>query len=221
MRSGWFWGTSEWERYQGAYWAGRMRPEEYKSSPLANDHDFKELEEGVCFLGKWDVQDHQTQVIDLRLHQWTDLRKSYHSIIHRALERYTISPRMTINPFREVHARAFGLVRSPETFQIQNSWIEHGCAEVVVAHDENENPVAAAFWIIWKDGAYYASGPSLVQNLQHAVIWESLVLMKSRGITLVDMGQIDGETEKEKNIGKFKAGFGGSSMSYTVVRRIG
>ena len=69
------------------------------------------------------------------------------------------------------------------------------------------------------DGAYYMSGPSLRDNVQHAVIWKSLQLLKERDITLVELGQIDGETEKEKNIGKFKAGWGGEEKPFTIVRK--
>jgi lipid II:glycine glycyltransferase (peptidoglycan interpeptide bridge formation enzyme) len=79
--------------------------------------------------------------------------------------------------------------------------------------------VAAAFWIVYNGCAYYASGPSLEKNVQHAVILESLVQLKARGITLVEMGQTDGATEKERNIAKFKRGFGGSERPYMVIRR--
>lgn len=90
----------------------------------------------------------------------------------------------------------------------------------VSAENKKGEFVAAALWIVYQNCAYYASGPSLEKNTMHAVIWKSLQLLKARGVTLVELGQIDGETEKEQNIGKFKQGFGGEAKPYTVVRRL-
>jgi len=234
MRSGWFWGTKEWAEYQQAYHHGQARaeyqqayhhgqaPDEYKSSPLADDHDFDWEHERT----NYDLSVHQTVVLDLtktREQLWQGVRKSYHSIIHRAEELSCIEESQSIMPFRILHHEVFGNARSEQTFIIQQQWMKQGNAMSVVASikaDEGTQAnIAAALWILYEGCAYYASGPALKKNVQHAVIWKSLELLKAKGIRLVELGQIDGETEKEKSIGVFKAGFGGTVQPFTIARR--
>jgi len=221
MRSGWFWGTKEWAEYQQAYHHGQA-PDEYKSSPLADDHDFDWEHERT----NYDLSVHQTVVLDLtktREQLWQGVRKSYHSIIHRAEELSCIEESQSIMPFRILHHEVFGNARSEQTFIIQQQWMKQGNAMSVVASikaDEGTQAnIAAALWILYEGCAYYASGPALKKNVQHAVIWKSLELLKAKGIRLVELGQIDGETEKEKSIGVFKAGFGGTVQPFTIARR--
>jgi len=221
MRSGWFWGTKEWAEYQQAYHHGQA-PDEYKSSPLADDHDFDWEHERT----NYDLSVHQTVVLDLtktREQLWQGVRKSYHSIIHRAEELSCIEESQSIMPFRILHHEVFGNARSEQTFIIQQQWMKQGNAMSVVASikaDEGTQAnIAAALWILYEGCAYYASGPALEKNVQHAVIWKSLELLKAKGIRLVELGQIDGETEKEKNIGKFKGGWGGTVQPFTIARR--
>lgn len=220
MRSAWWWGTEEWQRYLEEY--TKSRPEclrEWKSSPLASDHSFIEAElSSSCT--QWDVTRHFTQVLDLRTHKWSDVRKSYHSIIHRGQEQLEAIEEEDILVFKNVHQCAFGSVRSIGTYDIQNYWVKSGNAMVVSAFNKKEECTAAALWIIYQGCAYYASGPSTEKNTMHAVVWKSLQLLKARGVTLVELGQIDGETEKEKNIGKFKTGFGGEVKPFIIVRRL-
>lgn len=215
MKSGWFWHTPMWQEYLEEY--AKSRPEclhEWKSSPLANDHDF---EEGYLYPGMF-FEEHQSQVLDMRTHKWSDVRKSYHSIIHRGQEQLEIEEDKGVLSFRVAHHFAFGSVRSEKTFIIQAKWVKSGNALVVSAR-KKDVLVGSVLWIIYQGCAYYASAPSIEKNVMHAVIWKSLKILKERGITLVELGQIDGETEKEKNIGKFKAGFGGEMVPFTIVRR--
>lgn len=217
MKSAWFWGTEMWQAYLQEY--AKTRPEclhEWKSSPLDPDgHDFSELKMNATYC----QTEHLSQVIDLRMHKWSDVRKSYHSIIHRAQERYHINEEANIVGYKLVHRCVFGVVRSSKTFQIQASWMpEH--AMVVTAVGSGGEIVAASLWIIYQGAAYYASGPSNENNVMQAVIWKSLQLLKERGVTLVELGQIDGETEKEKGISHFKSGFGGEPKPFTIIRRM-
>lgn len=219
MRSGWFWGTPMWQAYLQEY--AKTRPDclnEWKSSPLANDHDFSECVDEPA--SAWERKGCFSQVVDLRTHQWSDVRKSYHSIIHRGQERLIINEDSGILTYRLVHHCAFGSVRTERSFLIQNEWMKTGNAMVVTAANHRDELVASALWIIYNGSAYYASGPSTEGSTMHAVIWKSLQLLKVRGVTLVELGQIDGETEKERNIGKFKTGWGGEPMPFTVIRRV-
>jgi hypothetical protein len=217
MRSGWFFGSSYWADYLFAYSSDHPQcRNEYRSSPLANDADLSEAYEQH---DAWLIDEHETMVLDMRLHQWADLRKSYHALIHRAQDRFDIREHHDISAFRAVHRLTFGEVRSEGTFDIQQRWCKEGIGMAVVAC-ERDLPVAAAYWIIYQGGAYYASGPALQRNVMHGVIWASLELLKTRGVHRIDMGQTDGKTQKEKNIGKFKSGFGGTAMPFTIARRI-
>ena len=217
MRSGWFWGTPMWQEYLQEY--AKTRPEclrEWKTSPLApDDHDIEDayLYPGMIF------EEHLSQVIDLRTYKWGDVRKSYHSLIHRGQEQLEIEDDKGVLSFRLAHHFAFGAVRSEKTFIIQGEWVKSGNALVVSAR-KRDVLAGSVLWIIYQGCAYYASAPSLEKNVMHAIIWQSLKLLKERGITLVELGQIDGETEKEKNIGKFKSGWGGEAEPYTIVRRL-
>lgn len=224
MRSAWWWGTPQWLEYLAEY--AKTRPEclkEWKSSPLACDHDFSEYVDEPA--SAWERTEHQSQVIDLRTHKWSDVRKSYRGIINQARSCFSLTESMSIRPFEMTHLEAFGEVRSLETFKIQERWIASGHAMAVCAYESITEfwssipPVACALWIIYKGNAYYASGPSRKPNVQHLVIWRSLELLRERGVELVELGQIDGGTEKERNIGKFKAGFGGDAKPFTIVRR--
>ena len=219
MKSGWFWGTPMWEEYRRHYWSWTTRPEEYKSSPLADDDD---LIEGYRS-ASWTMEQHQTQVIDLANLTWRDVRKSYHSLIHRAAEDFAIEEMLpgAMLTYQSLHGAANGgAVRPDQTFEIQEQWLKDGYGLLIGAHNYKTVGFAAfAYWITYQNCAYYASGPSVQPNVQHAVLWHSLVLLKARGFRLAELGQIDGATEKEKNIGIFKQGFGGKAMPFTIVRR--
>ena len=210
-----------WAEYQAAYYSDRPQVTEWKSSPLANDHDFGDMPVG------YEIVTRQTQVIDLSYPLptlWQGVRKSYHSIIHRANEQYDIKQDATIMPFRLLHHEAFGNVRIEQTFIEQGRWLATGYGLSVSANfntqEGTQSTIAAAYWIIYRGSAYYASGPAVEKNVQHAVIWKSLELLKARGIQFVEMGQIDGDTLKEMNIGKFKSGWPGAATPFQIVRKI-
>ena len=64
------------------------------------------------------------------------------------------------------------------------------------------------------------SARQIERNVQHAVIWRSLNMLKDRGYQYAEMGQIDGVSVKEQNIGKFKQGFGGEAKPFVIARRV-
>lgn len=225
MKSGWFFGTPMWQAYLEEY--AKTRPEclkEWKSSPLANDHDFTEYMDEPA--SAWVKEEHLSQVIDLRTHKWSDVRKSYRGLINKVLKELSVDEYKAdfigrdMGIFKSLHAEANGgQPRNDATYAHQKRWVNSGHGMVVMAKDW-PTVYAAAYWVIFNGCAYYMSGPSLRDNIQHAVILKSLQLLKERGITLVELGQIDGETKKEWNIGKFKTGFGGEAKPFTIVRRV-
>jgi hypothetical protein len=222
MKSAWWWGSERWAEYQAIYHHGQV-PDAYKTSPLADDHDF---DSNPLWAIEYDLSLHQTVVLDLtqtREQLWQGVRKSYHSIIHRAEELFCIEESQSLMPFRILHHEVFGNVRSEQTFIIQQQWMKQGNAMSVVASiraDEGTQAnIAAAFWILYEGCAYYMSGPSIEKNVQHAVIWKSIELLKAKGIRLVETGEVCDGTEKEVSVQHFKAGFGGSVYPFTVARR--
>jgi hypothetical protein len=222
LRSAWWWGTDEWEAYQRAYYVDRTRPDAFKSSPLEADHVFDDL--------SYQQIDQRTLILDLTRPLsclWTEVRKSYHSLIHRAHEIYTITSEDTeasVTRFMALHRAAFGVVRSEETFAHQANWVRHGHGLVVLARGETLDgvqgvDVAGAYWILYHGCAYYASGPSVVRNVQHAVLWHSIDILRARGVRLVDLGPIDRTTPKDQNISLFKSGFSRTAVPFTTMTR--
>src|SRR3990167_1983057 len=106
MRSAWWWNTKQWAEYQAAYYAGRERPEEYKSSPLADDHDFDWTDENRKL---YQLNVHQTQVIDLTVSMeqlWRGVRKSYQSLINKGFRTYDVEISDDILAYQHLHALA-------------------------------------------------------------------------------------------------------------------
>lgn len=224
MRSGWFWNTANWQQYLLEY--AKTRPEclnEWKSSPLADDHDLSDAvnREGERAKG-YIVKLCASQVIDLQKHQWSHIRKSYRGLINQAKPCYVLTESTDLIHFKVVHRATFGMVRNDETFSIQQKWADCGFAFSVLArtHLHANDYIAAALWIIYQGNAYLASDPSLERDVMHLVIWKSLDVLRLRGVRLVEMGQVDGSNDKEKGIGFFKSGFGGSPVHFTIVRRV-
>ena len=156
-----------------------------------------------------------TRILDLTPPEqelWRGVRKSYHAIINKGRRRYTT----TVNPLgieeaRALHYLAAGhFTRAKRTWDLMGEWLRDGHALLIVATDGGM-PNAYAIWITHHGWAYYASGAALVDNVQHAVIWESILALKARGITTVELGwqAKDGDTEKDRGIATFKRGFGG------------
>ena len=112
-----------------------------------------------------------------------------------------------------------GWQRPDATYEHQGAWLNTDHALLVTARAPDDGLVAAAFWIIYGHGAYYASGPSLQPNAQKAVLWQSLRLLRARGLHLAEFGRVDGETEKERNIAHFKCGWGGTTVPFLFATR--
>lgn len=224
MKSAWFWGQPQWQDYLKEY--AKTRPEclyEWKTSPLANDHDFTDAL-NLDATGSVDVEwsNHQSQVIDLRIHKWSDIRKSYRGLINKALKEMSVDeygPEVMpedMGIFKSLHARANnGQPRNDETYKHQYQWMKSGNGLLVMCTDW-PTVYAAAYWIIYNKCAYYMSGPSIKDGVQHAVIWKSLQILKARKVELVEMGQIDGKEEGTRGV--FKTGFGGEAKPFMIVR---
>lgn len=220
MRSGWFWGTDMWQQYLQEY--AKTRPEclrEWKSSPLANDHDFSEYVDDPAYV--WQRTEHLSQVIDLHTHTFSDLRYNHRKTIERTSDQYGIytCSHIHMSEYQALHAAANGgQPRNDATYQLQRDWILSNNGLLVMLRSDTRW-CAAAYWIIYRQSSYFASGPSIERTVMHKLIWASLNKLREHGVRHVEIGQIDGVTQKEKNIAEFKRGFGGEAMPFTIVRK--
>ena len=174
---------------------------------------------------------------------WRNIRKSYRPLISRALRDYQVWRTDDFQSYKEVHQKATNYERQPETYTFQREWVEKGFGAIITAHKRGAKSggatvtpefrssfsggaspppstiphpnqcVAASYAIIYKNRAYYASGPSLERNVQHALQWET---MRSVNVSDYEIGWI-GEPNGKGSIEFFKSGFGGVLEPVTVL----
>lgn len=162
------------------------------------------------------------------------IRKSYHSLINWGLRELKIEifdqnniTWEVIAKFRNLHiAEAKRETRSIGTWEKQFEAIKCGNAFCITAELNNEF-VSAAFFSCASNLSYYGSSASrrdlFDKPITHALIWKAILESKKRGAILFDIGstfvgnnhQII--SQKEKNIGYFKDGFGGKLTLDTFV----
>lgn len=179
----------------------------------------------------------RTRVVDLRGGEkamWPELRKAYHSLIHRAEEAYSVrvldARSVTEDSFRAyqlLHHKAAGRVTRPQiTFDMMGDWIRQGTGLLIQALDGRGAVVGCVYASLYKGMSYYYSGcndPDL--NPRHAVghllIWNMMKELAARGATHLELGwQMDGPawshaaSPKEAQISFFKRGFGGFNAPF-------
>jgi hypothetical protein len=226
MRSGWFWNSPQWAEFQKAYAVDHHGPPQWKSSPLATDHDFTDAfhDTGRVRAG-YSAEVHHSRVIDLledKDVRWHGVRKSYRPLIHGALNTYEVGTHHSIAPYMGLHRAQFGHVRSDRTFEIQQEWLDQGLAVLVVAIQQHSNQaVGAAYWNCYNGCAYYGSACRTVKDVGHCLVWEGMKFLKERGIVRVELGQVTNHaSQKEKDIMFFKRGFSGKDCPFTVVTKM-
>lgn len=175
-----------------------------------------------CLPGFSSRQAWASRIVDLtqnkkQLH--AGLRKSYRALINRGLREL----KFTIGPFhvcKELHAGAAGhQTRPDETWQMMWDWEIEGNGIASIALRGNW-PVGFVYFILYKNCAYYASGASLEPDVQHALIWHSILRLMEKGIRSLELGwQGQAQDEKGKAIEFFKAGFGGEDVPVVVIER--
>jgi hypothetical protein len=166
---------------------------------------------------QWD-----THVVDLSRSEaelWSDLRRSYHSLINKARRTYKlctfgggVEAMWPIERARAIHVTKAGRETRPSsTWSMMGRWMRDGHGVLAMAQDD-AGASGYAYAIRYKDWSYYASGASYAPNLQHALVWELIRTLRNDGRTRyfeVGWGPREGDTEKDLGIATFKAGFGG------------
>ena len=179
-----------------------------------------------------------TRIIDLGLEErvlWRDTRKSYHSLINKATtggslrvhaERFSV---VVSTVCRTLHERAAGRVtRSMRTWHLQREWVDNGRAVCMIANADSRDDtvplvdrlrtVGFAYAVINGSWAYYFSGATVEDNVQHALQWRLILELKARGVTTYEIGwQGHAEDEKGKAIEFFKRGFGGADVPAVLI----
>ena len=176
-------------------------------------------------------------LLDSEAMLWRDVRKSYKALIHRGADRRALASYVGgarggqvltdslagFAAYRRLHGRCYGdAVRPEATYEMQQRWLVASHAVLVTAADGREDPIGreaigAALWYVWKGSAYYASGTYAEDNIAHAVVWRSLLALKAAGVTSVVMAWRGLErTEKERNVTRFKVGFGGVDVPVAI-----
>jgi hypothetical protein len=176
---------------------------------------------------------------------WSDVRKSYRALVLSAAREYDIGYGFeSLWPHYEMcHRQCATRPRDGDTYLHQLRWLRQGSAFVVVAlprrggvagamdqggwvasplswasSGSGPDPsatLAAAFVLLYKGRAYYASGPSLQPNLQHALQWAAIQAIEHLGGHTYELGH-----DTDDGIGFFKRGFGKTLGSVDVVRGV-
>lgn len=176
---------------------------------------------------------YQTQVVDLRQDDkvlWDDVRKGHKHAINRAAKELVVEVweqgSITDGKFEEyqaLHIRDAGRqVRSQKSYEMMRKWIKAGHGALVEAR-VGSDPVAYAFVILFKDGAYYGSGcqdpESRDLGATHLVQWRTIEWLRRKGVRFYELGiQHYGPqwfltpSPKDITIARFKRGFGGSAV---------
>ena len=137
-----------------------------------------------------------------------NLRKSYKSLVNKR-SGIVFSP--TVRNLQELHLKVAGRkTRSDETWDIQQEMIDAGEGFVIELLGQDGTLISAAFFQKNKWCCYYSVAASLPNVNSHPIIWAAIEYCKVEGLVRFDLGEKLEGTEKEKNISKFKSGFGAS-----------
>jgi len=176
-----------------------------------------------------------TCILDLEFDDvllWSNLRKSFQSLINNGLKGYEIVIVDKSNPlfevhekYRELHHKASGkITRDIETFQLQYEMLLDDNA-ILVGLKDGEHFVAFSYFFHFNRSIYYGSSsddpdyqPTI--PLEHTIIWAAIKYYKKRNFKFFEIGwqqfgeQIfDHPSSKDISISFFKRGFGGELRS--------
>lgn len=153
-----------------------------------------------------------TRVLDLTQPEaslWRGLRKGHRADIRKAEREYrlTVGGDELFMVYEQVHRSAHGNPRPDATYTLMRRWCADGVGLVVKAADIAA--VASAYFLVYKDGAYYASAAALVPDVMAAVVWQAILALKARGVRTLELGWCARKDDSEKacNVAHFKAGF--------------
>lgn len=125
----------------------------------------------------------------------------------------------TVRNLQKLHLKVAGRkTRSDETWDIQQEMVDAGEGFVVELYKDG-TLISAAFFMKNQWCCYYAVAASLKGVNSHPVIWSAIEYCKEEGLKRFELGEKLEGTEKEKNISKFKAGFGANLEKRLVEKK--
>ena len=166
-----------------------------------------------------------SRVLDLRQSETAlhaGVRKSYRHLINRGRRRWIIEEIQGPQgeAFHALWTLANGRRRALAAEALMTDWLKQGHALLFGAREGDEWQ-AFLYAILYKQGAYFASAPSLTRGAMHALQWTAILALKARGVTQYELGwqARPGDTEKDRAISFFKTGFGGEDRIVQAVER--
>jgi len=157
---------------------------------------------------------------DRKTKWYPGLRKSYHSLINWGERNLRIE---IINKdnfdtddcdnLRLFHLKVAGReTRKLETWLLQYEEIQQGRGEIIFGYLDNKLVTGSMFidgktiCVYWT-GVYDRNHFDKIRPLTHYPLWLAIQRARARGMKWMELGEIDGDTEKAKSIGFFKSGF--------------
>ena len=155
-----------------------------------------------------------TRVIDLSLSEadlWRGIRRSYHALIHRAEERYTVRLEPNLDGLALLYRQRHDLPQISDAQWACLTRIQRdGRLRVYGANDALCDLVGAVGIYIWKGWAYYGAGRTLhADGVAHMLQWHTMQALKAEGVPHYEVGweyRPGIDDEKAKQIAFFKQG---------------
>ena len=149
------------------------------------------------------------------------VRKSYRHLINRGRqtwERWDCAG--SPEAFHVLWGEVKGHRRALAAEALMSDWLKTGHAKLLGAW-RGGRWEAFCYAIIYKRRAYFASAPSLIQGAMHALQWDMILALKAEGVEAYEVGwqARPGDTDKDRTISFFKAGWGGIDRMVQAVER--
>ena len=178
-------------------------------------------------------------IVDLRQDEnilWSNLRKSYRSLINKSLKTYQFhildSHSVTceaIEDFAKLHISVAGRITRPiETWHAQYEFIKSGDGFAILCFDKSKL-IGASLFNISTLHSYYAVGvvdkEFISTGIYPAMLWKAITFSKELGISYLE---VDMDNKKIQNkyfdskssaISFFKSGFGGNYFVRPIATR--
>jgi len=162
-----------------------------------------------------------TRVIDLSLPEadlWRGIRRSYHSPIHRAEERYTVAL-VPLNDLASLYCQQPDLPQiAPAQWDCLQRIENDGRLLCYGAISEDGVCVGAIGIYVWKGWAYYGHGRSLVPHVNAALHWHAMRALPVYGVRHYEIGweARPEDDAKARAIAFHKQGLGGERWWVSV-----
>ncbi|RLC33416.1 hypothetical protein DRH14_04900 [Candidatus Shapirobacteria bacterium] len=146
-----------------------------------------------------------TSIINLSLDRkdlWSNLRKSFQSLINKGRDKFNIRVIDYQNPdfekhevYRKLHHKTSGMIARPiKTFDLQFDMLKEDNAILVALQDlQNDKFIAFSYFFHHNKRAYYESAsddPDYFSDtpLEHYIIWTAIEYYKKRNFNFFELG---------------------------------